>query len=594
MKPSMKIKVAKIMDDWKNVLTSIGVKGKDKRLSAEVFWTRGRREDFEHFYSADDIAGKIVDIVPEEAMTKGYKLTGIEDKNLMMKIEDRIKKLKVNEKFLEAWKLSRIHGGAGIIKVTQDAKLINPMPPAKPLLSLNVVDRWDLVVNGTDIDGELTSTTFREPLQYNLQLSEGSKSIYEPINATRVVRFDGAYLPKRLRENNGYWGDSILTKLRNPIRNYQISHDAAAVTVQDFDVPVIKIQNLAELMANNCDDKVIKRLELINTAKSVAKMIVLDAEKEDFEHKSRNVTGMKDVLDKIESRLVTSTGMPRTKLFGESSGGLGSTGESQASNWYDYIESQQENYLKPKLLEVIRYIIQSEFPKIDATKVDIEFNPLWQMSEKEEVDLRKTVADTDIAYINAGVVDPNEVGKSRFGGDKYSKETVIDMTLREGDVDLEQTTRITEEIKQEETKKAELVAEKEMLQDKVKKDSEKLTELEQSIQDLRNKIKSDLESKGVVYSFDKSLKFDTEETILAATGEPLNLKGYKFKGKFQKEDQLLGKFKITKNDDQGLINLSITPDDLKHLPEEFNVLIEMTNPKGVTKVIKNVKARLNV
>jgi len=57
---------------------------------------------------------------------------------------------------------------------------------------------------------------------------------------------------------------------------------------------------------------------------------------------------------------------------------------------------------------------------------------------------------------------------------------------------------------------------------------------------------------------------------------------------------LLGKFKITKNDDQGMINLSVTPDDLKGLPEEFNVLIEMKTPKGVSKIIKNVKARLNV
>lgn len=428
-----KIKKALTLDGWTNVLTSIGIKGRDKRLSAQIKWERKTREWLEDFYSADDIAGKIVDVVPEEALSKGFKLTGFEDKKLESIVMSKIKKIKLMEKTLEAAKLARIHGGAGIIKVTEDAQLELPIAVNKKILSLNVVDRWDLMINTTDIDGEITSPTFREPLSYNLQLSEGSSSVFLKINAERVVKFDGQFLPRYTKQKNQYWGDPILSKLENPIRNYQISHDAAAVTVQDFDIPVLKMKNLAELMSANCDDQVIKRLEMVNLSKSIAKMIVLDSDKEDFEHKSRNVTGMKDVLDKIESRLVAASGMPRTKMFGESAGGLGSTGESQSSNWYDYIESYQQNYLKEKLLEIVHHILISEFGfDIESCqKVDIEFNPLWQMSEKEESDLRKVVADTDAVYINAGVVDPTEVALSRFGGDKYSRDMVIDKELRE-------------------------------------------------------------------------------------------------------------------------------------------------------------------
>lgn len=443
-----KVKKALTLDGWSNVLTSIGIKGKDKRLSAQVTWEKRTRNFYEDFYAGDDVAANIVDVVPEEALSKGFKLTSINDQNKHDNIMGRLSELGFLDKILEAAKLSRIHGGAGIIKITEDAKMDYPMPLNKKILSLNVVDRWDLIVNSINIEGDITSPNFRQPRLYSLQIAEGITAQFLNVHAERVVRFDGTYLPQRLKRTNQYWGDSVLNRLENPIKNYQISHDAAAATVQDFDVPVIKMKNLAELMSANSDDQVIKRLELVNLSKSIAKMIVLDADKEEFEHKSRNVTGMKDVLDKIEARLVTATRMPRTKLFGESSGGLGSTGEHESSNWYDYIEAYQTNYLKPKMLEIIRHILKTEFgysPE-EAKKVDIEFNPLWQMSKKEEADYRKVVADTDAIYIDRQVVDPVEVAVSRFGGDKFSDDTVIDMTLRkQGALESEDVEAVSEE-----------------------------------------------------------------------------------------------------------------------------------------------------
>ena len=425
-----KLKRAINLDGWTNVLTAIGIKGRDKRMSAAIEWKRSTRESNDHFYSADDIAGLIVDIVPEDAMSKGYKLTGM-DVDQEKKVKARLKELHFDERILEAAKVARIQGGSGIVKITEDAKLEYQMPINKKILALNVADRWELQINSTDIDSQITSPNFRNPLQYNLQINESSSNLFQPVHYTRVTRFDGAFLPRQIMKQNGYWGDSILTKLLNPIRNYQISHDAAAVTIQDFDIPVLKLQNLAEMMSSDGDEKVLKRLELVNLSKSIAKMIVLDADKEDFEHKARNVTGMKDVLEKIESRLVTATKMPRNRLFGESSGGMGSTGDAENSNWYDFVENYQSNYLKPKMLEIIQYILKSEFPNIKSEEVDVEFNPLWQMSEKELVETRKAQAETDKIYLEAGVIDPTEVANSRFGGDKYSIETQIDESLRE-------------------------------------------------------------------------------------------------------------------------------------------------------------------
>jgi hypothetical protein len=47
------------------------------------------------------------------------------------------------------------------------------------------------------------------------------------------------------------------------------------------------------------------------------------------------------------------------------------------------------------------------------------------LSEKEEVAIRAQMATADTAYINNGVITPEEVTKSRFGGEQYSFDTKL-------------------------------------------------------------------------------------------------------------------------------------------------------------------------
>jgi uncharacterized protein len=425
-----RVKNAVVHDGWVNILTGLGMKSKDKRLSSFVRWERMTREEQEHLYAADEIARKIIDIVPDEAMEKGYKITGLED-DQEIAMAARLENLRFDELFNQAWKNDRMHGGAALFMVCQDGKMDTPMP-LKPLLALNMMTKWELFVWTSNVDGDVTSPTFGEPKAYQLQLTEGQKTYSEPVDASRLVRFPGTYLPRQLRKENNYWGDSELNRLKNAIRNYSQSHDSIAAAILDFSVPVVKIKNLSGLIASNGDETVMKRLDIINMSRSIARMILLDADQEDFDHKARQVTGLPELMDKVEGRLVSSTGMPKTKLFGTSPKGMGGEGDHEETNWYDHLKSQQENYLKPRMLRVIRHIIQTEeaFGGIDASTVDIEFNPLWQMTDVEQATVRKTQAETDQIYIMQAVVDPTEVAKSRFGSGKYSTDTEIDMDMR--------------------------------------------------------------------------------------------------------------------------------------------------------------------
>jgi len=329
-----------------------------------------------------------------------------------------------------AWTWARLYGGAGIVLVTDGiGKSEQPMSDKERLKSMNVLTRFELYVNFEKIQKDILRSNYGMPEYYQLQPILGLSTVgnesanTKNIHASRVIHFDGVKLPKRLKVNNQYWDDSVLTALRDSIRNYQTTHSAAASVVDDFSIGIFKIKNLASQIASDGDDAVVARMQILNLTRSIARCIIVDADGEDFNYQSRNISGLKDVLDKAESHLVAETNIPNTVLFGNSPSGMGSSGGHETNNWYDYLTSEQENYLKPKLVQIYKYLAIDL--GLDPKKVDIEFNPLWQMDETEEAAIKKTQAETDQIYITNQVLDADEVAKSRFGGDAYSTETQL-------------------------------------------------------------------------------------------------------------------------------------------------------------------------
>lgn len=240
-----------------------------------------------------------------------------------------------------------------------------------------------------------------------------------------MVRFDGYMVPRRTYIRNNYWHDSVLNRLHNAIRNYQTSNDAVATMLQDFNVDVYKMKNLANLMAAGKESLVKARMEMLSYSKSVIRALILDSDDEEYTNTQRSIEGVAELLVKQANRLVAATDIPHTKLLGESPDGSSATGNSTTQQWYDHVQSEQENYLRPRL-ERFKDAIFYDIPDLG-----FKFKSLYQLTELEQADLRNKQATTDQIYLETGVVDPSEVSQSRFGGEEYSTETKLDMEARE-------------------------------------------------------------------------------------------------------------------------------------------------------------------
>jgi phage-related protein (TIGR01555 family) len=440
------IEQKKRLDGWTNILTGLGKLAKDARVASEVKWTRMAEADIEHLYAGDAMAAKVADLPIEEATNKGYVITGI-SKAQLKKLRERLDELRFDKVIIESAKKGRVYGGAGILRVyDDDLRLERPLPDEgrRPIKALVVFNRFEIPAYWEDVQKDLLSPDFGCPIWYTcVGRRTGAAFTDVKIHTSRITRFEGAWLPDRLRESNNYWGDSVFSKTYDAIRNYAFAHDSVNAALKDLSVGVFKMKNLADQIAADCDEKVLKRIELVNLCKSIARAVVLDAEGEDFEYKTRTLTGAADLVDRAEARLAAETDIPRTVLLGESpQGGLGQTGNHEADNWANFLEAIQTHHLKPKMLEIIWEV--AEELGIDPEKVDLKFNPLKQMSAKDEVEMRSKQADTDLKYIGEGVLSPSEVRESRFAGDSYSVETVIDKSL-EADDELQSKQETTEE-----------------------------------------------------------------------------------------------------------------------------------------------------
>jgi phage-related protein (TIGR01555 family) len=433
LKLGSRIKKSIKIDGWENTFTGLGVFGRDKRKGNSIKRNGVNQRRFELLYDNSDIGRRIVEIIPSRGTTKWISRTvdksqgGIEMVNKLTLEDER---LMVKEKFAKAWTWSRLYGGSGIFMSVDDG--IDPSEPINierisKFNSLTVLHSFEL--QSGEINNDINSPNFGMPEYY--VLSKGSNL---KIHHTRIIRFEGAPLSEQEFKNNGYWNDSVLNSLQDLISDYEGAYSGVAHAMTDFDVSILKLKNLADLVGGDEEGLIVSRLKLMNLAKSVVGSIIIDADEEDIENLARQFTNVDKVLDKMDQRLSTGTGIPHTVLFGDgASGALSGKGESEEKDMASLVSMEQSKVLSNNINRYDKIVQSSKQGPTNGKILDKSswsFNALNEPSQKEVAETREITAKTDAIYLDRSVLSADEVAKSRFGGDEYSSETMIDVGAR--------------------------------------------------------------------------------------------------------------------------------------------------------------------
>jgi uncharacterized protein len=434
-------------DGWMNILTGLGQPGRDKTVSTtfracpSFCW-----RELDDLYRADGLTRRIIDIVACEMIRQGWEVEGDPECALMGKLED----LNAFSKLTQLIQWSRLYGGAIIVLgINDNRRLDEPVNinSIRDVSWMHIFDRWQTNVLFEHLTVDLNSPNYGYPEIYTINDYRTGATFN--VHYSRILRMDWSILPPRERNFNQGWGDSVVLSIYDELKNYGSAFANTSAIMQDFVNGVLKIPGLSQSMASSCNDAaILKRLDFANLSKGVTNMMVLDGE-EDFEKLSTNVGGISELLDRFMLALSSVTGIPVTLLFGRSPAGLNATGDADVRNFYDMVKQYQEFKLKPLLETLTYYLFKSKDGPTEGNEPEnwsIQFSPLWQNTDEQEANLRRTVAETDAIYIDRGVLDPDEVAMSRFGGDRWSMSTSIDIESRENKYDLTEVPLAKEEI----------------------------------------------------------------------------------------------------------------------------------------------------
>lgn len=398
----MKNSIVKIVKDgFKNVMKGLGT-SKDPR--EQVTYQQGMmitQVTANNLYVYNWLAAKVVDVPIDDATRKWRNLL-IPDADKKKEIEDALKEFDVKGNINLASKWARVFGGSVILAIIEGDDQEDPLDIEKikpdTLKNFIVLDRYNIYPD--IINRDILSDNFGKPEYYTV--SRGGQRIHH----TRLVKFEGVTPTIMELERENYWGNSIFTKIYEPISDSQITSQSINNLVYESNVDVYRINGFNALVAEGSDDIVVKRLKLASEMKSIINGIALDKEDE-YDKKTNTFTQLPEIDDRAMQKVSGASNIPMTKLLGISPSGMNATGESDLLNYYDYVQAIQENDLRPKIDWMDSIIVASS--SLSNEPFEYEFKPLKQLTEVEQATVDYQNAQRDQLYLDQDIVEASDV-----------------------------------------------------------------------------------------------------------------------------------------------------------------------------------------
>lgn len=349
------------------------------------------------------MARKIVEIPALDSCRNWRAWQASQDQIELIEAEE--KRLNVRGKVLEARKKARLFGGAAVYADFGDdaSKPLDIEWVKKGGIRFLTVFTPRQLVPG-EIDTDPMSEFFGMPREFTVA---GGAQGQARIHPSRLTIFIGAELPDRDITASAFgWGDSVLVSVMSAVKQAESASANINSLIYEANVDVVSIEGLGEILKmQGGEDKVRELLKMNLDAKSNLRALVLDA-KNKYDRKGVTFGSLPDLLDRFDQHAAGAADIPMTRFMGMSPGGMNSTGESDLRNYYDRVSAGQTLEMGPAMMRLDEALIRSATGARDAA-IHYEWNPLWQLSEKEKADIFKTKSDAARTLAgNGGTSEP--------------------------------------------------------------------------------------------------------------------------------------------------------------------------------------------
>lgn len=394
-------------------------------------------------YEGNGLFSKIIDTPAEEALKHGFDLN-LKSDELNAFVEDALDDLEWEESAATAIKWARLYGGALIVMLIDDGRGLEEPVDWEHIRSIDELRVYERSIvqpdyaslyqqdyGGKGVGNRVSK--FGQPEYYYVSSIYGSFKVHE----SRCLVFRNGVLPEQTSNATYlFWGMPEYVRIRRALRETVTAHTDSVKLLERSVQAIYSMKGLASLLTtDDGENQVLKRLQLVDTSRGLLNSIAIDSEGEQYDFKTFQFSGVKDVIDATCNMLSALTNIPQTILFGRSPAGMNATGDSDFESYYNFVEKIQRLMLKRNLRTLLDVVFRAGIASGDVAEepdYKLEFKPLWSLSDTEQAAVDQTKAQTALvkaqtaqAYVDMQALDPTEVRRRLASDEEFDVEDII-------------------------------------------------------------------------------------------------------------------------------------------------------------------------
>lgn len=394
-------------------------------------------------YEGNGLFSKIIDTPAEEALKHGFDLN-LKSDELNAFVEDALDDLEWEERAATAIKWARLYGGALIVMLIDDGRGLEEPVDWEHIRSIDELRVYERSIvqpdyaslyqqdyGGKGVGNRVSK--FGQPEYYYVSSIYGSFKVHE----SRCLVFRNGVLPEQTSNATYlFWGMPEYVRIRRALRETVTAHTDSVKLLERSVQAIYSMKGLASLLTtDDGENQVLKRLQLVDTSRGLLNSIAIDSEGEQYDFKTFQFSGVKDVIDATCNMLSALTNIPQTILFGRSPAGMNATGDSDFESYYNFVEKIQRLMLKRNLRTLLDVVFRAGIASGDVAEepdYKLEFKPLWSPSDTEQATVDQTKAQTALvkaqtaqAYVDMQALDPTEVRRRLASDEEFDVEDII-------------------------------------------------------------------------------------------------------------------------------------------------------------------------
>ncbi len=422
-------------DGYINVLNKYGTTQDNSEAYEWVSNTRFDPMSLELNYEGNGLFAKIIDTPASEAIKHGFKLTNVDD-DVNTSVMKKLDKIGFMDETEVGIKWTRLFGGGLMVMLIDDGGRLDEEVNYKKVRGISEVHVFESPLVSWNQGSIYNSAKglFGMPEFFEVSSQCGSFKVHH----SRCLCFKNGRLPENASDSLAqFWGVPEYVRIKSFLREVITSSGFSVKMMERSVQPVYSVKDLGALLSTSeGEDIVVKRLQIIDICRSLLNTIAIDANGEGYEYKTAPFTGVQEVIDAACTLLSAVTNIPQTILFGRSPAGMNATGESDFENYYNSVEHIQQKTLKRNFQKVIDLVLLGMLHKGEIDEIpeyEIEFNPLWSLSETEQATVDQTRAQTALIkaqtaqiYTDMGALDSTEVRAGLAASEDYQIEELLD------------------------------------------------------------------------------------------------------------------------------------------------------------------------